>query len=297
MDRDVAYYNEGINKGDYAVLARAISMVENSSPLSMSILKNIKPSSSVPVVGITGPPGAGKSTLVGAILAHYLENNKRIAVLAVDPSSPFNKGSLLGDRIRMRSLFNNPNIYIRSLSSRGALGGLSYRTIEIVDILKSSNFDAIFIETVGVGQSEVDIVSLADKTVVVLVPESGDEIQHSKSGIMEIADVFVVNKADRDGADNFVASLKKTLRQNHRDTSVIKTNAETGTGISQLCQELDKLSNRDEEKELSLLADRAWRLIIDNYMRSIDKSELLNRLRQRSRSTDFNLYRFIAEEY
>src|SRR5690606_12306870 len=147
-------------------------------------------------IGITGPPGAGKSTLVNAITGHLVNEGKKIAILAVDPTSPFNFGSLLGDRIRMAQQFNNPNVYIRSLATRGALGGISAKTIEIVDLMKSADFDLILVETVGVGQSEVEIAGLADKTVVVLVPESGDEIQHIKSGLMEVAQGFVVNKAD-----------------------------------------------------------------------------------------------------
>src|SRR5690606_39202228 len=139
----------------------------------------------VPIIGITGPPGAGKSTLVNSLSQELSGMGKKVAVLAIDPSSPFNKGSLLGDRIRMGEQFNDPNIYIRSISNRGTLGGLSERSIEISDVLRSSAFDIILIETVGVGQSEIDIVALANLTVVVLVPESGDEIQHVKSGLME----------------------------------------------------------------------------------------------------------------
>jgi len=294
---DVAYYVDGINKGDYGALARAISLVESDSVLSWKILERIVPSTKIPVIGFTGPPGAGKSTLVRTVVENFLNDGRKVAVLAIDPSSPFNKGSLLGDRIRMSTLFNHPDVYIRSLSSRGALGGLSYKTLEIVDVLKSSTFDAILLETVGVGQSEVDVVSLADRTVVVLVPESGDEIQHSKSGIMEIADLFVVNKADREGADSFFSSLKKTLHHNNKITPVLKTQAEEEIGTRELFDWVRGPLTTEPSKALSLLADRAWRLIVDKKVRSIDKEKLIIQLQEHSEQADFNLYRFIAENY
>lgn len=297
MNGGVAYYIEGIKQGNYAALARAISIVENNHALSLEILERITPSTTIPVIGFTGPPGAGKSTLVRTAVENYLNRNKRVAVLAIDPSSPFNKGSLLGDRIRMNSLFNNPDVYIRSLSSRGALGGLSYKTIEIVDVLRSSNFDAIILETVGVGQSEVDIVALADRTIVVLVPESGDEIQHSKAGIMEIADLFVVNKADRQGADAFVSSLNKILRQNGKNTSVLKTNAEEQIGTQELFAWFDRPLDVSRPDALASLSERAWRLIVDKHTRMIDKDKLIKQLELCFKQPNFNLYRFIKENY
>ena len=207
---------KGIKEGSFTALARAITLVENDIPPAAQLLRKIELNSSVPVIGITGPPGAGKSTLVNAITEHIVKGGKKIAILAIDPTSPFNFGSLLGDRIRMSQQFNNPNVYIRSLATRGALGGISAKTIEIVDVVKAAGFDMILVETVGVGQSEVEIAGLADKTVVVLVPESGDEIQHIKSGLMEVAQCFVVNKADREGADLFANNLKKLVHSQHQ---------------------------------------------------------------------------------
>ncbi|MBC7416810.1 MAG: methylmalonyl Co-A mutase-associated GTPase MeaB, partial [Pedobacter sp.] len=184
-------------KGNFRALARLLTLVENDISPAGEILKSLQSNNATPVIGITGPPGAGKSTLVNAIATELSKANKKIAILAIDPTSPFNFGSLLGDRIRMSPQFTNPNVFIRSLATRGSLGGMSAKTIEMVDVLKAANFDMIIVETVGVGQSEVEIAGLADKTIVMLVPESGDGIQTIKSGLMEIADCFVVNKADR----------------------------------------------------------------------------------------------------
>lgn len=297
MEPNVAYYIDGITRGIYSVLARAISMVENNSPMSLEILEQIKISAEIPVIGFTGPPGAGKSTLVRATVEKYIKRKKRVAVVAIDPSSPFNQGALLGDRIRLGSLFNHPDVYIRSLSSRGALGGLSYKTIEIVDLLRSSNFDAIILETVGVGQSEVDIIGLADRVIVVLVPESGDEIQHSKSGIMEIADLFVLNKADRAGADLFFSSLKKVLHQNQKNIEVLKTNAEEEVGTQELFEWIERPLIIDREKALFVMRERAWRLIVHKQVRSIDKKALTLELDKRLNQPNFNLYRFVADNY
>jgi len=197
--------NMEISCNNFKSVARALTIVENNLNGSGDLLKNLSYKKHVPVIGVTGPPGAGKSTLVNGIINELVNQNLKVAVLAIDPTSPFNFGSLLGDRIRMAHHFNNPNVYIRSLATRGSLGGLSVKTIEMADVLKAAGFDYIIVETVGVGQSEVEIAGLADLTMVVLVPESGDEIQNIKSGLMEIANAFVVNKADRPGAEPVTA--------------------------------------------------------------------------------------------
>jgi len=289
----------GLDKGDTRALARAISLVENDLPGSYEILT--RPAGGKPawVAGITGPPGAGKSTLINA-LAGLLAAEQKVAILAVDPTSPFTNGSLLGDRLRMPGLFNNGNVFIRSLATRGSLGGLSAKAMEITDILKTF-FDFVIIETVGVGQSEIEIASVADTTVVVFVPESGDEIQTLKSGIMEIADIFVVNKADRDGSEVFANNIKKMVHARTGsgwEIPVIKTVATTGEGIGDLLEKIQ--SHRKAEKKnrnSDLLVQKALRLITSYHMKSIDKERLGKELSAESGEPDFNLYRFIKKHY
>ena len=291
MNTHLSILNE-VKAGNYRILARALTLVENDIEPSAAILKGLDSHVSVPVLGITGPPGAGKSTLVNAITNHFTTAGKRIAILAIDPTSPFNFGSLLGDRIRMASQFNKPNVFIRSLATRGALGGISAKTIEMVDVLKASNFDLIIIETVGVGQSEVEIAGLADKTVVVLVPESGDEVQNIKSGLMEIADCFVVNKADREGADTFANNLKKVVHQGIKTIPVLKTVADKNTGIDALCEWIAQPTIFDNNKRALLFAEKAWKMIQHQKMQHIDKVRLLEKIQAALLQGDFNIYRF-----
>jgi LAO/AO transport system kinase len=284
-----------VKAGNYKVLARTLTLVENNIKPADSILRDLDSKMDVPVLGITGPPGAGKSTLVNAITNHFVSEGKRIAILAIDPTSPFNFGSLLGDRIRMASQFNNPDVFIRSLATRGALGGISAKTIEMVDVLKASNFDLILIETVGVGQSEVEIAGLADKTIVVLVPESGDEVQNIKSGLMEIADCFVVNKADREGAETFANNLKKIVHQGIKSIPVLKTVADKNIGIAELCKWIIKPQIFDNSRKVFLFAEKAWKLIQHKKMRHIDKNRLREKIQAALKNDDFNIYRFADE--
>ncbi|UKT63821.1 methylmalonyl Co-A mutase-associated GTPase MeaB [Pedobacter mucosus] len=284
-----------VKEGNFKVLARALTLVENDLPPADLILRDLHSINNTLVIGITGPPGAGKSTLVNSITQFFSNQGKRIAILAIDPTSPFNFGSLLGDRIRMASQFNNPNVFIRSLATRGALGGISAKTIEMVDVLKAANFDLIIVETVGVGQSEVEIAGLADKTIVVLVPESGDEIQNIKSGLMEIAGCFVVNKADREGADLFANNLKKMVHQGVKEIPVFKTVADNNIGITELCQWIAVPNVYGNTRKEFLYTEKAWRIIQHQKMVGVDKKRLREEIQAALLKDDFNIYRFADE--
>ncbi|MEY3716733.1 MAG: methylmalonyl Co-A mutase-associated GTPase MeaB [Bacteroidota bacterium] len=287
---------ENLALGHERAIARAISWVENQHPGALALLEQLQ--GRTPIIGITGPPGAGKSSLVNALALHWSAQNLRTAIVAVDPSSPFNLGSLLGDRLRMPGLFLDPKVYIRSVSARGSLGGLCASIIEICDVLKQAQFDHIIVETVGVGQSEIEIAGIADTTVVVTVPESGDEVQTLKSGIMEIADIFVVNKSDRDGADAFANHLKKLAHYRMGDGAwecpVLKTMAMEGEGIQALSEAIIAHQSQgiSNQRKLHLLAEKAYRLIQRNRMQNISLQDLRDHIAEALNTGDFNLYRF-----
>lgn len=268
-------------------ISRSLTVVENGLKGAEKLLKNLK-IGSTPVIGITGPPGAGKSTLLAGLIDELLKENLSLAVLAVDPTSPFTYGSLLGDRIRMQSYATHPKVFIRSVATRGSLGGLSGKIIEMTDVLKSYSFDYIFIETVGVGQSEVEIAGLADLTMVVLVPESGDEVQSIKAGIMEIGDAFIVNKADREGADRF----EKNLRLLSSEIPVFKTVATTGHGLSELTAFIKSFKILPQNSTLSL-AKKAWELIKEQRMSDIDFEKLEEEIAAAKAGENFNIYSFV----
>lgn len=298
MQGSIASLYGQIQNGNFAAVARAITIVENELSGYDELLLMLKQERRARVVGITGPPGAGKSTLVNALLHHWLGENKRIAVIAVDPSSPFNYGALLGDRIRMSEYYTNPNIFIRSLATRGALGGLSAKIIEITDVVKEAPFDIVLVETVGVGQSEVEIAGLADCTVVTLVPDAGDEVQTLKAGIMEIADIFAVNKADRDGAEGLYRNLRMLAHERahgSNETPVVKTIATTGEGLQELATAIQNHLAAQEnlpEKHLHLLTEKCWQLIQSWRMRDLDHQTLYRQMASAIKDGNFNLYAF-----
>ena len=230
---------EDIRAGKYRALARAISLVERDEPEIDRLLAEIYPSTGkARIIGITGSPGAGKSTLVAAMARHYRAAGKRVGIIAVDPTSPFTGGAILGDRIRMADLYTDRGVFIRSMATRGFLGGLAKATNDVVDVLDASGFDVVLVETVGVGQDEVEVVRTVQTNLVILVPGMGDDIQAIKAGIMEIGDVFVVNKADRPGADKTVTEVQMmmSLVEEHGDwiPPIVKTVAAKSEGIVEL---------------------------------------------------------------
>lgn len=290
-----------IQRGDVKALARSISLIENEHAGYDILLQSI-PAFPTKIIGITGPPGAGKSTLADALIGLLVKSGKKVGVLCIDPSSPFNLGAVLGDRIRMSDWYTHPDVFIRSLATRGSMGGLHPKIIEITDLMKAFPFDHIIIETVGVGQSEIEIAGLADITVVVVVPEAGDEVQTMKAGLMEIADVFVVNKADRPDADMFVKNLRLMLApsfsKHYNEVPVLKTAATQKEGVKELLEimlhQLQKPHHTD--KKFWLLAEKAFYLIQQKRMKDIDKKILKKQIESLYSGGSFNLYQFVADK-
>ncbi len=288
-----------IIQGNVKTLSRCISIIENEVQGYEELLQQLPVNNTVKIIGITGPPGAGKSTLADALIGLLVTDGKKIGVLCVDPSSPFNMGALLGDRIRMSEWYTNPNVFIRSFATRGSLGGLHPKIIEITDLMKAAGFDHIIIETVGVGQSEIEIAGLADVTIVVMVPESGDEVQTMKAGLMEIADIFVINKSDRPGADLLEKSLHAMLApvfsNNTNKIAILKTVGSEKKGIEELKEKiLQHFSSITSEKKYLLLAEKAFHLIQNKRMKDVDKKLLKEMI---SADKNFNLYEFLQKHF
>jgi LAO/AO transport system kinase len=262
VGRTAAELSEGLLAGDKRALARAISLVENDDPEGWALVREIYPKTGkAAVVGFTGPPGVGKSTLIGALVKNAREHDREVAVLSIDPSSPFTQGALLGDRIRLTDHFLDPGVFIRSMASRGSLGGLSEATLQAALLMDAAGKDDVFLETVGVGQAEVDIIDHADTVVLVLMPGSGDSIQALKAGVMEIPDIIVVNKADHPMTDTMVREVRGVLALSHDPggwkVPILRTEAARGEGVDALATAI--ADHRAFIEEAGTLAERRAR--------------------------------------
>ena len=259
---------ERLLAGDKRALARAISLVENDDPEGWALVREVYPKTGrATMAGFTGPPGVGKSTLIGALVKNAREHDREVAVLSIDPSSPFTKGALLGDRIRLTDHFLDPGVFIRSMASRGSLGGLSEATLQAALLMDASGKDDVFLETVGVGQAEVDIIDHADTVVLVLMPGSGDSIQALKAGVMEIPDVIVVNKADHPLTDTMIREIRGVLSLGPSTSwrvPIVRTEAAKGVGVEELA---DKLREHREHIEAEgTLQERRRRNLVNEVM-------------------------------
>jgi LAO/AO transport system kinase len=275
---------ERVRAGEVRALARAMTLIENDAPEAASIVRALFPSSGrAYLIGLTGPPGAGKSTLVDQLVRELRKQEKTVGVIAVDPTSPYTGGAILGDRVRMQAHAGDSGVFIRSMATRGHLGGLARATNEVAIVLDAAGRDVVVIETVGVGQDEVDIVRTADVSIVTLVPGTGDEVQALKAGIMEIADIFIVNKADREGADRTAAAVEAMLNLQTFDAAewrppVIRTEATTGRGVPELLQTIDRFR---EHSAATLTARRRARaeyrlreLLAERFLRHVESTVL-----------------------
>lgn len=293
-------YLDDITHGSIGSLARLISLVENEAGGFEELMKML-PFRNVKIIGITGAPGSGKSTLTDALISEMVKDKMKVGVLCIDPSSPFNRGALLGDRIRMSEWYTNPNVFIRSLASKAALGGLHPKIIEISELMKAAWFDYVIIETVGVGQSEIDIAGLADMTTVVMVPESGDIIQTMKAGVMEIADVFLINKSDRPDAEIFYHHVLQMLRPRHGDSNgivpVIKTVGTERKGIVEwydFIRKFDTSINNPLKETMAL--QKVLSLISAQQLKKIDREKLRSEIENGLKNKDLNIYS-LAEKF
>jgi LAO/AO transport system kinase len=294
-NQDTQTWISSLRSGDVRALSRAISIVENRAPGWSDLLKALFPhTGKARVIGLTGAPGAGKSTLVDQLARQYRKENRTVGIVAVDPTSPYTGGAILGDRIRMQEHYSDPGIYIRSMATRGSLGGLARATADVTTVLDASGRDIILVETVGVGQDEIEIVRLADITVVILVPGMGDDVQTIKAGIMEIADIFVINKSDREGAENVEKEIRAlqslAMRNDGWTPPIVKTVASEGTGVSDLASAIGEYETylQRENRALKKSAEN-WRERLVEMLRDT----MLERAR--TKLGDGNLARFAAE--
>ena len=257
MSVEVQQWAARIRAGDVRALSRAISAIEDGSPPAQALMKELFVSSGkARIIGVTGAPGAGKSTLVDHLAREYRSRGKTVGIIAVDPTSPYTGGAILGDRIRMQSHHSDTGIYIRSMATRGFLGGLARTTADVATVLDAGGRDIILVETVGVGQDEIDVVRLADITIVILVPGMGDDVQSIKAGIMEIADIFVINKSDREGADRVEKEVRAmqslSIRNDQWTPSIVRTVATDGKGVPELARAIDQYEKYLEKNGLLL---------------------------------------------
>jgi LAO/AO transport system kinase len=285
--RTAADLTEPLLQGDKRALARGISLVEDDDPEGWALVRDIYPKTGrASMVGFTGPPGVGKSTLIGRLIEHARARERQVAVLSIDPSSPFTKGALLGDRIRLSDHFLDPGVFIRSMASRGSLGGLSEATLQAALLMDASGKDDVFLETVGVGQAEVDIIDHADTVVLVLMPGSGDSIQALKAGVMEIPDVIVVNKSDHPLTDTMVREVRGVLSLGPQEgwrVPIVKAEASRGEGVEELAERMAE--HRAHIEEEGTLQERRRRNLMNEVM-ALAAARLRRRLEESVREDE-----------